>query len=120
VTEAKTRSQLGKANNSKGLRWNIEAADALRPIFPTIEVTRQNGRADIGGLTEWAIECKNLTDEYKLAGAVDQAVGDQHATGRRWHVVLKKTARRAPLRGLAVMTIEQWAQIAQLLDEAGI
>lgn len=120
MTEAKTRSQLGKSNASKGKKWEYDAEAALKPYFPTIEVTSRNGRADIGGLLEWAIECKNISDDYKLAGAVDQAVGDQHATGRRWHVVLKKTARRAPLRGLAVMTIEQWAQIASLLDEAGL
>ena len=117
MTGAKTRSELGRSNLSRGKAWMYDFTAWLRPRFPGAEVIAGNGRADIGGLTDWTIELKNVADEYKLPAAVDQAVRDQAARGTRWHVVIKKTARRSPGRGLAVMEIEQWAEIAGLLDK---
>jgi hypothetical protein len=121
VTAAKTRQELGRSNLSKGKAWMLDLSRWLRESgFPGAEVINGHGRADLAGLTDWTIEAKNIADEYKLADAVDQAERDQAERGTRWHVVVKKTRGRAEVgRGLAVMTIEQWAQIARLLDERG-
>jgi hypothetical protein len=121
MTEAKTRSELGASNLSKGKAWMYDFAKWLRVHFPGAEVIAQNGRADIGGLTDWTIEAKNIGDEYKLPAAVDQACRDQTARGTRWHVVVQKRRGKGnPGDGLAVMTIGQWATIAKLLDRKGL
>lgn len=122
MTTTKTRSQLGASNLSKGLAWMHDFARWLRSKgFPGADVIRGTGRADIAGLTEWTIEAKNIGDEYKLPGALDQARRDQLDRGTPWHVVVQKRRGKAdPGQGMAIMTIEQWARIAALLDKEGL
>jgi hypothetical protein len=118
VTAVKTRSELGASNLSKGKAWMYDLAKWLRDQgFPGADVIGGNHRADLAGLTEWTIEAKYVADDYKMPAALDQAVRDQADRGTPWHVVLRKRYRKGPAGGLAIMTIEQWARIAQLLDQ---
>jgi hypothetical protein len=118
ATAVKTRSELGASNLSKGKAWMYDFAKWMRAAggFPSFEVIAQNGRADGAGLLDWTVELKNIVDEYKIPAAVDQARRDQAARGTRWHVVIKKRYRKGPGDGLAIMTVAQWAEIAQILD----
>jgi hypothetical protein len=117
ATAVKTRSELGASSLSKGKAWMYDLARWLRDQgFPGVDVISGNRRADLAGLTEWTIECKYVADDAKMPAALDQAVRDQAARGTAWHVVLRKRRQRGPAGGLAIMTIEQWARIAQILD----
>jgi hypothetical protein len=117
VTTTKTRSELGASNLSKGKAWMYDLAKLLRDRgFPGADVIGGNGRADLAGLTEWTVECKYVADDAKMPAALDQAVRDQAARGTRWHVVLRKRFRKPPAKGLAIMEIDQWLEIAQILD----
>lgn len=121
MTTTKTRSELGASNLSKGKAWMYDLARWLRATgFPGADVISGNGRADLAGLTEWAVECKYVADDAKMPAALDQVLRDQQARGTRWHVVLRKRVRKNPAGGLAIMTIEQWAHIAALLDKEGL
>lgn len=120
-TPVKTPQQLGKSNLAKGKKWMYDFAGWLRAWFPGAEVIAQNWRADLGGLTEWTVECKNLNGD-SLTEAVDQVLRDQRERGTRWHVVAKKRqGKSSPGDGFAVMTLYQWVEIAVILDklEAG-
>ena len=122
-TPVKSRSELGKSNLSKGKRWMFDVAAWLREHgFPGAEVIAQNGRADLGGLLDWTVECKNTADDgtgrgSTLGSAVNQVLRDQEERGTRWHVVLKKRWGRSTENGYAIMTVRQWAEIAGLLDK---
>jgi hypothetical protein len=118
TTPTRTRQQQGRSNNTKGKAWMTDVARYLRQWFPGMDVISDNGRADLGGLTEWAVECKNMIED-RWPEVMRQVQRDQQARGARWHVVLKKSYGKPPGQGLAVMTIEQWAEIARLLDERG-
>jgi len=118
MTTTKTRSELGASNLSKGKAWMYDLARWLREQgFLGADVIGGNGRADLAGLLDWTVEAKYVADDNKMPAALDQALRDQQARGTRWHVVLRKRIRKTPAGGLAIMTIEQWAQIARLLDD---
>ena len=123
MTAAKPASQLGRSNLSKGKRWMYDVAGWLREHgFPGADVLSENGRADIAGLMDWTVECKNTQDDgtgqgSKLGAAMGQVLRDQAERGTRWHVVLKKRWGRGTGDGYAVMTVAQWAEIARRLDE---
>jgi hypothetical protein len=119
TAQTRTRAQQGRSNNTKGKAWMTDAARYLRDRgFPGVDVISDNGRADLSGLTEWAVECKNMIED-RWPEVMRQVQRDQAARGARWHVILKKSYKQPPGQGLAVMTIEQWAEIAQLLDRMG-
>jgi hypothetical protein len=115
----RTRAQQGRSNHVKGNAWRDLLVRWLRDHgFPGADSIAGTERSDIGGLTEWAIECKNMqTDRWQET--MRQVQRDQAARGARWHVVLKKSYGKPAGEGLAVMSIEQWAEIARLLDERG-
>jgi hypothetical protein len=118
MTVTKTRSELGASNLSKGKAWMYDFAKWMQANgFPGFDVVAQNGRGDGSGLTEWTIELKNVGDEYKLPGALDQARRDQVTRSTRWHWVAQKRHRKSnPGDGLAICTNEQMRQIARILD----
>jgi hypothetical protein len=120
MTTTRTPQQRGKSNRTKGNTWRDQAVMYLRQHgFIGADSIAGTERADIGGLTEWAIECKNMqTDRWP--DTMRQVQRDQAARGARWHVVFKKSYKQAAGSGLAVMTIEQWAEIARLLDKEGL
>jgi hypothetical protein len=116
---ARTRAQQGRSNNTKGKAWMVDLATYFRGRgLPTVEVTRENGRGDLGGLTDWTMEAKNMLED-RLQEVMRQVQRDQATRGTRWHVILKKSYGKGPGQGVAMMTIEQWAEIARLLDERG-
>jgi hypothetical protein len=116
---ARTPSQTGRSNRTRGYQWMKDVAFFLRGHgFPGADPISSNGRSDIAGLTEWAIECKNMqTDRWP--DTMRQVQRDQAARGARWHAVLKKSYGKPAAEGLAVMTIAQWAEIAAILDHIG-
>jgi len=112
---ARDRAREGKANNTRGKAWMRDVARYLREWFPGIDVIADNRRADLSGLTEWAMECKSMqTDRWPET--MRQVQRDQLARGARWHVVFKKSYGQPARMGLAVMSIQQWAEIAVILD----
>jgi hypothetical protein len=116
---ARTRAQQGRSNNTKGWGWNVDLAKYFRANgLPTVEAIRENGRGDLGGLTDWTMEAKNMMED-RLQEVLRQVQRDQAARGTRWHVILKKSYGKPPGQGVAMMSIEQWTEIAQLLDERG-
>jgi hypothetical protein len=70
-----------------------------------------------GGPAAWNIGRVGVTDGYDLHLALDNTV---KLDGARWHAVIKESTRQGTTRGLAVMTIGQWAEIARLLDKEGL
>jgi hypothetical protein len=114
-TVTRDRAQQGRSNNTKGKAWMTDVARYLRLKGFPMDVISDNGRSDLAGLTEWAVECKNMIED-RWPEVMSQVQRDQQARGARWHVLLKKCYKKPPGQGLAVMSIEQWAEIARLLD----
>jgi hypothetical protein len=126
MNPTKTRSEVGRSNLSKGKRWMYDFAAWARTCgFPGVEVIAQNGRADIGGLRDWTIECKNTADDgtgrgSTLGTAMNQVHRDQAERGTRWHVLAKKRNGFTAGGGYAVMTLAQWAELARVLDDCRV
>jgi hypothetical protein len=84
----------------------IMSAEQLTELIPRL-----------GGRAAWSIGHVGVTDGYDLHLALDNTV---KLDGTCWHAVIKESTRQASTRGLAVMTIEQWARIAAMLDKEGL
>jgi hypothetical protein len=122
VTAPATRSRaaIGRSANTRGKAWMADFAAWVREWFPGFEVISGNGRGDGAGMLDWTVELKSSPDDYKMTAALDQVIRDQAARGTRWHVVARKRFRTPVRRGMAIMTLEQWVQIARVLDDPGV
>ena len=107
MTAARTPSQLGRASRAKGARFERAVATALRPWFPDIRRSRDNGSAttaDTGDLADagpalwWSLKDVSaaVTDPPSLiAGWLTEA--REKADGRLPLVVQKRAGHGDPL-----------------------
>ena len=110
---------MSSPNQVKGARWEETTARFLREHgFPGAERIRVKhpDRGDIGGLTEWTVECKTI-GKLTLAAAMDQAAQARIVAGTPWSVLVVQRRNCAAARAFAVVELAQWAATARMLDE---
>ena len=110
---------MPNSNQRAGSNWEVEAAEYLRDQgLKTIERIRikHPDRGDLGGMTDWTIECKAIS-KLTLAEGMDQLGRAKMVNGTPWGVLLVKRRRCAAGRAFAVVELAQWAATARMLDE---
>ena len=110
---------MSSPNQVKGARWEETTARFLREHgFPGAERIRVKhpDRGDVGGLTDWTIECKNI-GKLLLSEAMDQAARARVVNGTPWSVCFVQRRNHPAGRAFAVVELAQWAATARMLDE---
>ena len=75
-----------------------------------------NDAGDIGGLPDWAIECRDRS-KFDLAANVRDAELRAHHKGTRFGVAVLKRRGAPTGQGYVVMTLDQFANVAAAISE---
>jgi hypothetical protein len=106
-------------NQVKGARAEETVARFLREHgFPGAERIRVKhpDRGDIGGLTDWTIEVKNIGKLTPAAG-MDQVCRSRMVTGTPWGLLVMQRRNYGVARWFAVTEFGQQAANMRMLDE---
>jgi hypothetical protein len=112
-------------NQAEGARWEETVARFLREQgFTGAERIRVKhpDRGDIGGLTDWVIECKNTNPKdgrFTLSEAMDQAASARVTAGAPYAMVVKNRARANVARAFCVVELGLMVPLMRRLDEEG-
>lgn len=111
---------MANPNKAKGTRWEVAVAAFLRAAGFT-EVFRlapggEHDAGDIGGLPDWALECRDRA-RMDLAGDVrDAELRAVHKNCRFGAAVVKK--RGAPVAdGYVVMSLVLFTEVLEALED---
>jgi hypothetical protein len=108
-----------------GSRWEEDCARYLREEggqhgAERIRVKHPD-RGDIGGVTEWTIECKGIAPgsggRFDMAAAMNQLAAAQKTTGTQWGVMIRKRKQAGPERAYAVMELRQFVRLMRIADD---
>jgi hypothetical protein len=89
-------------------------------------------RGDLGGLTDWTIECKSVAPRqgktcetcrqpigrFNLAAAMDQAAAARAITGTPYSAVVRQRKNAATARTYVIVELGQFIATARRLDES--
>jgi len=132
MTAARTRAQIGAASRRKGAAFERATANALRPWWPDIRRSRDNGSAtttDTGDLDGagpglwWSLKdvAAAHTDPPALIGSWLSEAREK-ASGRLPLVVQKRAGHRDPLRAWAWLWLDDLVHLTgapPVNDDAG-
>ena len=120
---ARTRSQIGRASRDKGARFERAVANAVRPWFPDVRRSRDNGSAtttDTGDLADtgpglfWSLKdvAAARTDPPGLIGGwLDEATAK--CDGALVLIVQKRAGHADPLRSWAWLWLDDLVRLVQ-------
>jgi hypothetical protein len=110
---------MANPNKAKGTRWEVSVATFLRERGFT-EVFRlapggEHDAGDIGGLPNWAIECRDRS-KFDLAKNVRDAELRAVHKNCRWGVAILKKRGSSVREGYVVMSLDQFAEVLTVLE----
>lgn len=76
---------------------------------------QQKDRGDISGLTDWVVECKNLS-RITLASIVDETEVERVNAKKRWGVSVIKRRGKGASESYAVMKLSRFAEVLQHIE----
>ena len=108
-------------NKAKGTRWEVAVAAFLRTSgFSEVFRMAQGGEhdaGDIGGLPDWALECRD-TARIDLAGDVRDAEMRAVHKGCRFGAAVIKKRGASTSDGYVVMSLGLFTEVLEALDGA--
>lgn len=104
--------------NPAGRIWENRVIEYMSDVFPKMDRAAKHGRFDRGEFIntgDWTLECK-ATRNMDLSAALDEAEAERKHNHTRWCAAIFKRRNHDRSKAYVVMTLDQWHDIADLLE----